>query len=67
MVFPGHINVQELSKLSGLSVATLYTYRSRALGSLPRPSLTIGPTKFWKRKAALKWINERKKRKAAYL
>jgi predicted DNA-binding transcriptional regulator AlpA len=65
MVFPGHVNIQEFSNLSGLSVPTLYTYRSRALGSLPRPSLAIGSTKFWKRKAAEKWIAERKKRKAA--
>jgi predicted DNA-binding transcriptional regulator AlpA len=61
MIFPGHVDVHEFSKLSGLSVSTLYTYRSRALCSLPGPSLVIGTTKFWKRKTAESWVAKRKK------
>jgi predicted DNA-binding transcriptional regulator AlpA len=66
MKFPGHVDITEFAKLSGLSIATIYTYRSRALGSLPRPSLVIGTTKFWRRKTAETWIAKRKNaRKAA--
>jgi predicted DNA-binding transcriptional regulator AlpA len=61
MKFPGHVDIQEFALLSGLSVSTIFTYRSRALCSLPRPTLVIGSKKFWKRKTAERWIARRKK------